>query len=113
MQEPDKLGTILYIYFGYGWGYAERSVLADLKLAQRSDQKAVLLCSADSELGKEALKSNLEVVEMEGRALYWGRLRRIGHLISQYDVKIVHCYQLNVLWSMAFYLRRLAIKPFF
>jgi glycosyltransferase involved in cell wall biosynthesis len=107
----------IYICPSNLWGARERTVLRDALISKDMGLEPLIYCLKDSYLDLEAKQSNLEVIHHYGkiqtRFIKWYKLFGLGKIVREEDVALVHCYHLNFLWPLSFFLKSRPEIPLF
>lgn len=86
-------------------------------IAKNEGFSPIIYTIENSWLEKKAYENKIETIIHSGRVkatlLRWHRLRHIPKILSSYNVEIVHCYELNFMWPLSFYMRRFRHIPLF
>ncbi|OIQ19764.1 MAG: hypothetical protein BM556_04590 [Bacteriovorax sp. MedPE-SWde] len=109
--------NILYVCPTESSGTRERMILRDCLLLKEIGHNVFLYCLKDSFLDINSKKHGIDCLYHEGGThttfLKWYKLRRLKNYIRKLDVNIVHCYELNFLWPLAYFLRNKHLTPLF
>ncbi|MBK24325.1 MAG: hypothetical protein CME70_10045 [Halobacteriovorax sp.] len=91
------------------WDARERSLLNDMQIAHEKGNQIVFYGLKNSPLDK---KINLENVEkhyhpglVQTHFFLWPKLRKLISILEDKELALVHCYKLNILWPICFFLR--------
>lgn len=102
--------NILYVCPSKYWGTRERMALKDIKIARDVGHNVFLYCLRDSSLHEHAKRENIHCFFHQGKNRikfrHWYRLGELRSIIKKFDVNIVHCYNLNYLWPLSYFLRK-------
>ncbi len=102
--------NLLYICPSETWGTRERMVLQDCLIAREVGHDVFLYCLKDSLLHVYAKEQRIDCIYHQGklrtRFLKWHKLSAIKQYIKRLDINLVHCYELNLLWPISYFLRR-------
>jgi hypothetical protein len=101
---------ILYIISTASWSTKERFALKDLLMAKENGNQVFLLAKLNSYLAKEAMDHGVEVIPFEehfiNRFFSFHKHFNFSKIITDRLIDIIHCYDFNLLFSLAFQLRR-------
>lgn len=90
------------------WGARERTVLRDALISKEKGLEASIYCLKDSFLDHAAIENGLQVIHHYGkvqtRFFKWYKLFGLGKIVRADDIAFVHCYHLNFLWPLSFFL---------
>lgn len=99
------------------WGTRERTVLKDALIAMSKGLEPHIYCLKDSFLDLVAKEKNLKVIHHYGkvytRFFKWYKLIGLGKIVRDDDIAFVHCYHLNFLWPISFFLKSKPEIPLF
>ena len=99
------------------WGARERTVLRDALISKENGLEACIYCLKDSFLDNAAKEKELHVIHHYGkvqtRFFKWYKLFGLGQIVRANDVAFVHCYHLNFLWPLSFFLKSKPEIPLF
>jgi len=99
------------------WGSRERSVIRDALISKEKGLVSYVYCLKDSYLDQVAKENGLEVIHHYGkvqtRFIKWYKLFGLGKIVRADDVALVHCYHLNFLWPLSFFLKSTPQIPLF
>ncbi|MCP4912299.1 MAG: glycosyltransferase family 4 protein [Oligoflexia bacterium] len=100
----------LFIGLSDRWGTKERGILRDCLIAKNNGIKAYLYCHKKSFLSEKAKAQGIEVIYHKGKFytkfVQWYKLRALKKLIVDLDIDLIHCYNIKILWPIAFFIRR-------
>ncbi len=86
-------------------------------MAREAGHTPIIYTLRDSILDIEAKKQKFETLYHTGRVqtsfVRWHKLRNLPSILRSKDIQIVHCYALNFMWPMAFFLRGMPHIPLF
>jgi len=109
--------NILYVCPSTNSGTRERMLLRDSLLLKEVGHNVFVYCLKDSYLDSECSKLGLNVIHHVGKrpmnVFKWHKLKTLRSFFKRIDVNIVHCYELNFLWPVAFFLRKKKLTPLF
>lgn len=104
-----SLGVLLVCPSEY-WSTIERTALRDAKILHEEGHDVHLYCLQDSFLDIKAKVLGIRTVYHSGRLstsiFKWRTFYQIPQLIDQHELKIVQCYDVHLLWPLAFFLRK-------
>ncbi len=99
------------------WGTRERTVIRDALISKEQGLDSWIYCLKDSFLDIAARENDLQVIHHYGkiqtRFIKWYKLFGLGKIVRAEDVALVHCYHLNFLWPLAFFLKSRPEIPLF
>jgi glycosyltransferase involved in cell wall biosynthesis len=102
--------NFLFVCPSETWGSRERMALRDCLIAREIGHDVFLYCLKDSLLHIYAKEHRIDCIFHHGKIrtkLYrWHKLSLIKQYIKRLDINLVHCYDLNFLWPICFFLRR-------
>lgn len=79
-------------------------------MAKRAGANVYLYCHRDSFLSKKAKQNGVELVFHKGKfytkLVQWYKLRALKKLINDLKIDLIHCYNIKILWPIAFFIRR-------
>ena len=94
-------------------GTRERMLLRDAIHLNHIGHNVFVYCYRDSFIDIECKTIGIDCLYHEGRehtkVLHWYKLRKLRGHINKFDVNVVHCYELNFLWPLSFFLKN---KPY-
>jgi len=107
--------NILYVCPSTEWGTRERMVLSDILSLREIGHNTFLYCVEGSLLHLKAKEKNIDCIfcKMKGERinlLLWPKTG-LKYYLHKLNITLVHCYELNFLWPLAFYLRSLPKVP--
>lgn len=109
--------NILYICPTQSSGTRERMILRDSLLLREIGHNVFVYCLKDSFIDNECRKNGIDCLYHEGSEhvsfLQWYKLRKLRSYLKRLDINIVHCYELNYIWPLAFFLRNRNLTPLF
>lgn len=109
--------NVLFVSPGYEWGTRERIVLKDALLLKELGHFSLLYCSKGSTLEAKAKENGLDCLISKGgmhiSLFEWHKIRYLKSMIDRYNIGIVHCYDFDYLWPLAFFLRNRQKIPLF
>jgi len=109
--------NILYVCPTESSGTRERMILRDCLLLKEIGHNVFLYCLKDSFLDINSKKHGVDCLYHEGsihtNLLKWYKLRKLKSYIRKLDINIVHCYDLNFLWPLSYFLRNKHLTPLF
>jgi hypothetical protein len=109
--------NVLFMMISDRWSIYEKYVLAEAEAAQTKSLNAYLYCLKDSFLDRKAKELGVKTIyhkkSVSSGVLSWARLSGIHHLIQKYDFAVIHCYQIEFLFKLAFMLRKMPTIAFF
>jgi hypothetical protein len=104
-----SLGVLLVCPSEY-WSTIERTALRDAKILHEQGHDVYLYCLQDSFLDLKAKNLGITTIYHSGRIstsiFKWPTFKQIPTLIDQHELKIVQCYDVHLLWPIAFFLRK-------
>ena len=108
--------VIFFISLRQSWGTSERMTLQDCLLAQQERANVYLYCLKDSELALRAKSLGISCLYHESRVwtkiYHWPRMKTLAQVMcDELKVHLVHCYDSEILWMLAFFLRRSPLVP--
>jgi hypothetical protein len=109
--------NILFVCPTNNFGTRERMLLRDVQMLKEIGHNVFVYCLRDSYIDLSCKQIGVDSLYHEGKehltVLKWYKLRKLKHYIQKLDITIVHCYELNFLWPLAFFLRRKNLTPLF
>lgn len=100
---------ILFVCPTNRWDARERSLLFDLNIALDKGNTVVFYGLKDSPLDKKINFDNVEKIYHPGLVqthfFLWPKLRQLIAALDDKKLALVHCYKLNILWPICFFLR--------
>lgn len=92
-------------------------ILRDCLLLKEIGHNVFLYCLKDSFLDINSKKHGVDCLYHDGKIhttlFQWYKLRKLKSYINKLDINIVHCYDLNFLWPLAYFLRNKNLTPLF
>ena len=102
--------NFLFIGLSDRWGTKERSILRDCLMAKEAGANVYLYCHKDSFLSEKAKSLGIDLVFHKGKFytkfVQWHKLRALKKLIIDLKIDLIHCYNIKILWPIAFFIRR-------
>ena len=113
--DPLKDKSFLFVCLSYKWGERERKVISDILCAIEAGASVHLYVLRDSSLAIKAKELNIPVTYHQGAIsisfIKWRKLKTIRKLMTNYSVDVVHCYSINVLWPLSYFLKSKPLIP--
>lgn len=110
MSENIKEQNVFFICLSENWGTLERGVIRDCNVANEQSMNAFLYCYKGSAIEERAIELGINTLHHHGKAFTkvfeWHKFRNIPQLLNQHNINFVHCYNIKILWPIAFFLRR-------
>lgn len=107
--------NILYVCLGDKWGTRERMALKDCLISKEVGHNVFLYCLRDSIIHIKAKEMGVDCLFHSGgisiNFFKWYRLNDFVQYLTKFDIKLVHCYDLQFLWPASFYLKRRILVP--
>lgn len=107
--------NILYVCLGSTWGTRERMAIKDCKISKEIGHNVFLYCLRDSIIHMKAKSLGIDCLFHSGGLSFnffkWHRLNDFVSYLTNFDIKLVHCYDINFLWPASFYLKRRNLVP--
>lgn len=104
---------VFFVCASEDWSVKERTVVKDMLVSKQQGREVYLFALKDSFLDMKATSFGIPVVHFFGKLntniLKWKRLTILKQQINKLNIDIVHCYNDNLVWPLAFFLRR---KPY-
>ncbi|MCO4792759.1 MAG: glycosyltransferase [Bacteriovoracaceae bacterium] len=98
----------VYICPSVMWGARERTVLRDALISKSNGLDPYIYCLKDSSLDVAARENNINVIHHYGkiqtRFFKWYKLFGLGKIVRADNIAYVHCYHLNFIWPLSFFL---------
>lgn len=121
MNSPDdesyNNGAILYVCLSDHWGSSQRALFNDIRYSLDEGHNVIIYTLRDTFVDLYAKKLRLKIIYHSGKTnahvLRWHRFRNIPKIINAHDIKMVHCYELDFVWPMSFFLRKNLHIPLF
>jgi len=105
-----KKKTLLFICPSHEWGTRERGVLRDCKISLKNGFATHLYCYRDSFLDIKAKEFDVTTFYHHGKTNYnflkWYKLFNLQREIKLRDISLIHCYIIDFLWPLSYFLRR-------
>ncbi len=110
MTISDRLYNIVYVCISTGWSCTERRVIRDCQVSSAKGHKVSIYCHTDSLLDLKARALGINTLYHYGKftssIIEISRFFNLRQIIKKGKVDIIHCYDIKVLWFIAFFLRR-------
>lgn len=107
--------NILFICPSEYWSTIERTALRDCKLLKQQGHQAYLYCLQDSFLDIKAREAGLKIIPHHGKlstsVIRWKKLAHLSNLIQDFNIQIVQCYDIHMLWPVSYFLRNKPLIP--
>jgi hypothetical protein len=107
----------LFICLTESWGTRERSLIKDAKLAKKKGYQPLVFCLKGSFLDQYAQVEKLEVKYHYGKVqrqfFKWYKYRFLSKFLNSDNITFIHCYDLNLIWPICFFLRNRPMIPLF
>ncbi len=116
---PNKgiLGNTIVFFVGLSrnWGTTERTIIKDCLLAREAGASVFLYCLKSSSLNSYALEAGIECLYHLGgvktKVYNWHKMKGLSKVMRELNVNLVHCYEVEILWVLAFFLRANPLVP--
>lgn len=100
---------ILFVCPTNRWEARERSLLYDIEIALEKGNEVYFYGLKDSPLDKklyfDSVKKFYHPGLVQTHFFLWPKLKELSKLINDQKLAVVHCYKLNILWPICFFLR--------
>lgn len=109
--------NILFVCPTINFGTRERMLLRDCLLLRSIGHSIFVYTIKDSFLDLECRKHGLNIIHHQGHHktsfFKWYKLGKLREFIKSAEVNIIHCYDLNFLWPVSFFLRNKPLTALF
>jgi glycosyltransferase involved in cell wall biosynthesis len=100
---------ILFVCPTNRWEARERSLVHDIKIALARGNDVAFYglkgSSIDKNLSSFKIKKHYHPGFVQTHFFLWPKLKILSHLLEDDELALVHCYKLNILWPICFFLR--------
>ena len=109
-----KAQKVLYISLGHDWGSRERGMLRDMAILKKEGRTPFLYCYKNSFVDLEAGKMAIVTIHPNKKLsgyFRWRILFALSPVIRQFDIDLIHLYQMRFVWPLCCFLYRFIEIP--
>ena len=109
-----KAQKILYISLSHNWGSRERGIIRDGIILKEEGRVPFLYCYGNSSIAREAVARGFRVIHPEkifSGLFKWRMFLALPGIVRQFNIDLVHLYQMEFIWSVCFFLYRFIEIP--
>lgn len=107
--------SLLVVCLGNKWTSSEVNAFYNCLLFKNKGYGVHLYCLKNSILSELAIKAGINCIFPEGKISFkiwnWTRLGRLRGLLYEYNISIIHCYEIRLIWILAYFLRKYPFIP--
>jgi hypothetical protein len=107
----------LFVCLTESWGTRERSLLKDALIARKNELNPLIFCLKDSYLDQYAQKEHFTIMHHHGKVpkkfYKWYTYHYFSKFVLTKNISLIHCYDLNLIWPLCYFLRKSPIIPLF
>lgn len=107
--------NLLIVCLGNKWTASEVNAFYNCILFKEKGYGVYLYCLKNSILCELAKKAGITCISPEGKISFkiwnWTRLGKLHSLLFDYNISIIHCYEIRLIWVLAYFLRKHPFVP--
>lgn len=101
--------VFFFLALSENWETSERNILRDARIAREMGAKVIVYCYRDTVVDLWCQNYNLETYYAHGivgnKISLYKTIKKIINFCKNKNVELIHCYKIEHLWPLAFFLR--------
>lgn len=102
--------NILFVCPSINWGTGERLAIRNILTAKEVGHNVFLYCLRDSSIHNQAKAYGIDCFFHTGKnnlkLRHWFQLSELRKIIRDFNISLVHCFDLNFFWPLSYFLRK-------